>query len=202
MWFVLRIWDTKVHWMHKEILRMWGKGQRYIHCLIVMSGGGPMQKVLGLVLFNLWLLFLLKHYILQILDLLLKLVDEVLTYGCSIIIEGIWFQTFLSSNFSRKKHSVCWRWAQQKLNGLMVYQHALFMLLGLLALLCSLSCLMIDLCHLGISKEFRVVRDNRVNRNTNREVKPASSHSAIPTNEVSTNVSKSGYASLIFFFFF
>lgn len=48
-----------------------------------------MQKVLGLVLFNLCLLFLLKHYILQILDLFLKPVDEVQTYGCSIIIERI-----------------------------------------------------------------------------------------------------------------
>ncbi|KAL0554298.1 hypothetical protein IC582_008216 [Cucumis melo] len=44
----------------------------------------------------------------------------------------------------------------------------------------------------GISKEFRVVRDNRVNRNSNREVKPASSHLAISSNEVSSNVSKSG----------
>ncbi|XP_022980507.1 uncharacterized protein LOC111479877 isoform X1 [Cucurbita maxima] len=44
----------------------------------------------------------------------------------------------------------------------------------------------------GISKEFRVVRDNRVNRNANREVKPASSPLEISTNEVSTNVSKSG----------
>ena len=60
---------------------------------------------------------------------------------------------------------------------------------------------MIDLCDLGISKEFRVVRDNRVNRNANREVKPASSPLAISTNEVSTNVAKSGYASLIFFLF-
>lgn len=48
-----------------------------------------MQKVLGLVLFNLCLLFFLKHYMLQILDLLMKPVDEVHTYGCSIIIERI-----------------------------------------------------------------------------------------------------------------
>ncbi|XP_022948928.1 uncharacterized protein LOC111452434 isoform X2 [Cucurbita moschata] len=44
----------------------------------------------------------------------------------------------------------------------------------------------------GISKEFRVVRDNRVNRNTHREVKPALPHLAISTNELSTTVSKTG----------
>lgn len=98
--FGLRIWDTKVHWIHKDILRMWGKGQRYIHCLIVMSGEGPMQKVLGLVLFNLCLLFFLKHYILQILGLLMKLkpVDDVHACSFSVIISYPWkdfdFTTF------------------------------------------------------------------------------------------------------------
>ena len=71
--------------------------------------------------------------------------------------------------------------------------------IGFLALICSLNYLMISLHNLGISKEFRIVRDNRVNRNT---VKPALPHLAISTNELSTTVSKTGYASFILLFFF
>ncbi|KAK9281644.1 hypothetical protein L1049_004547 [Liquidambar formosana] len=45
----------------------------------------------------------------------------------------------------------------------------------------------------GMSREFRVVRDNRVNQNTNREVKPASQQCSTSANEqVISNVAEKG----------
>ncbi|KAL6285415.1 hypothetical protein ACE6H2_009805 [Prunus campanulata] len=44
----------------------------------------------------------------------------------------------------------------------------------------------------GISREFRVVRDNRVNRNINRETKPASPQCTTSTNEHVSNISEKG----------
>ena len=62
----------------------------------------------------------------------------------------------------------------------------------------SMTKILINLIHVrsfqlfnaGVSREFRVVRDNRVNRNVNREAKPASAASATLTTE---NVSGKGY---------
>lgn len=50
----------------------------------------------------------------------------------------------------------------------------------------------------GIGREFRVVRDNRVNQNTNRDMKPVSPQLATSANEqVISNISEKGY---VFFF--
>lgn len=55
-------------------------------------------------------------------------------------------------------------------------------------------CLIIQtLGHTGISREFRVVRDNRVNRNMSRDLKPASPQRATSGNEkVISSVSGKG----------
>lgn len=50
----------------------------------------------------------------------------------------------------------------------------------------------------GIGREFRVVRDNRVNQNTNRDMKPVSPQLSTSANEqVISNISEKGY---VFFF--
>jgi hypothetical protein len=55
---------------------------------------------------------------------------------------------------------------------------------------------MLDL-YLNVGIKFGVVRDNRVNRNTDREVKPASPQCTTSTNEqVISNLSEKGYDSL------
>ena len=52
----------------------------------------------------------------------------------------------------------------------------------------------------GISREFRVVRDNRVNQNTNRDMKPVSPQLSTSAHEqVISNTSEKGYVISLFY---
>lgn len=61
---------------------------------------------------------------------------------------------------------------------------------------------MIIVLDAGISREFRVVRDNRVNQNSDREAKASTQVSSLDNAQQSNNVSERRYLSLSWQFFF